>query len=124
MNASVENERLLERLRAAEKPSLASAAESEKLGKRIAQLECDLREAAAKHARESDELRLHCAQLAQQAAEQVEELGPLQRRRALQKGDLQRVLAAVEHVLEQRAHRPGVQLVDQLAHPQDGLVGR
>ena len=61
MNASVENERLLQRLRAAEKPSLASAAESEKLGKRIAQLECDLREAAAKHARESDELRLHCA---------------------------------------------------------------
>ena len=67
MNASVENERLLQRLRAAEKPSLASAAESEKLGKRIAQLECDAREAAAKHHRESDELRLHCAQLAQQA---------------------------------------------------------
>ena len=35
--------------------------------KRIAQLECDAREAAAKHHRESDELRLHCAQLAQQA---------------------------------------------------------
>ena len=67
MNASVENERLLQRLRAAEKPSLASAADSEKLGKRIAQLECDAREAAAKHHRESDELRLHCAQLAQQA---------------------------------------------------------
>ena len=67
MNASVENERLLQRLRAAEKPSLASAADSEKLGKRIAQLECDAREAAAKHHRENDELRLHCAQLAQQA---------------------------------------------------------
>ena len=38
---------------------------------------------------------------------------------------MERILAAaVEHVLEQRAHRPGVQLVDQLAHPQDGLVGR
>jgi hypothetical protein len=65
--ASTENERLLQRLRAAEKPSLAGAAESEKMGRRLARLECDTREAAAKHNRESDQLRMHCAALARQA---------------------------------------------------------
>ena len=65
--ASTENERLLQRLRAAEKPSLAGAAESEKMGRRLARLECDTREAAAKHNRESDQLRMHCAELARQA---------------------------------------------------------
>ena len=61
MNASVENERLLQRLRAAEKPSLASAAESEKLGEadRAARVrfERGRREACARKRRAAPALR-------------------------------------------------------------------